>query len=115
MNFKRVSRLWRTVPALWATWWFIRENAHALEFITRHLIRNGLQGARVERARDAVTAIGAAVEKRFEVHARDGAVFSDAGLNVHQNGMPPAMTIEDLFARERTLHWPAGNHRQLRN
>src|ERR1051326_7196100 len=113
MNFQRITWLRRSVPALRSTRRFVRENARSLKFVTRHFVSNGLERAGVEGAGNAVTSICPAVKKRFEVHRRDRAVFLHPGLDVHQHRMTPAMTIEDLFARQSTFHRTAGNHRQL--
>ena len=93
--------------------WFVCEHARALELVTRHLVRHGLQRAGVERARDAVTSIRAAIEKRFEMHRRDRAIFLHARLNVHQHRMTTAMTIEDFFARQSAFDRPARDHGEL--
>jgi len=44
------------------------------------------------------------------VHARDGAIFREAGLDPHEHGVPPAVHVEDLLAREGDLH---GSPREL--
>src|ERR1043166_5199247 len=75
MDFERIPRLRRTVPSLWSTGRLICKDAGALEFIARHFVRHRLQRAGVERARDAVAAVRATVEKRFEVNRRDRATF----------------------------------------
>src|ERR1044072_9482336 len=115
VNLKPISRLRRAVSALRTTGRFISEDARALEFVTRHFVRHRLQRAGVERARDAIASISAAVEKGLEVHSSDRTIFLDTGLDVHENGMPAAMAIENIFARQDAFHWSAGDHRQLRN
>src|SRR6185503_9226873 len=87
VNFERVTRLRRAVPALWTTRRLVRERTQTLKLVTRHVIRDGLQRAGVERARHAATAIRAAVEKRLEVHRGDRAVVLHAGLYFHQHRM----------------------------
>src|SRR5215831_7485158 len=96
--FQRISRLRRAVASLWPAGRLVGENPGALEFVARHLVSDRLQRARVEGAGDSVTSIGAAIEKRFEVHGGDGAIFFHPGLNLHQHRMAAAMTIENLFA-----------------
>ena len=83
MNLKRVSRLRRAVASLGTAWRFIREDPYTLEFVAWHFISHSLQRARIERAGDAVTAIGSTVEESLEVHPGDRAILLDAGLDVH--------------------------------
>ncbi len=94
---------------------FVGKGAQPFELVTRHFIGHRLQGAGVEGAGHSITSIRAAIEKRFEVHRGDSAVLLDAGLDVHEDGVPAAMTIENFFAGQRHLYGPAGNHRQLAN
>ena len=49
------------------------------------------------------------------MHPGDRAIFLHSGLDVHQDRMTAAMTVEDLFARQRDLDRTAGNHRELAN
>src|SRR5437588_1322679 len=113
VNLKRVTRLRRSVSAFWTAGRLVRKHTCALKFVPGHFISDGLQGAGVERACDSITSIGAAIEKRFEVHRGDRAVFLHTGLDVHEHRMAAAMTIENFFACQRALHRPAGNHREL--
>src|SRR5262249_40818860 len=113
MNFERESRLRRAVPPLRSTRRFVSEHAQAFELVAWHIVGHRLKRPRVERARDAVTAVRAAVQKRPEVHRGDCAVILRTGLDPHQNGMPAAMTVEDFLASERDLHRTAGYHRKL--
>src|SRR5437016_10923665 len=83
MDFERVTGLRRAMPAFRPARRFVGESAQPLEFITGNVVGNSLQSTGVERARDSVAAVRAAVKKRFEMHRRDRAVFLDAGLNVH--------------------------------
>src|SRR5262249_15864696 len=53
---------------------------------------------------DAVGAIRPAVEPRPEVEGQDLAVLSDARPHPHEYGMAPAVGVEDLLARQRSLH-----------
>src|SRR5258705_1355191 len=115
MYFQRITRLWRTVSALWAAWRFVCEGTQSLEFVTRHLIGNRLQRASVKRAGNAVAPISAAVEKRLKMHSCYRAVFLYASLDMHQHWMTAAMAIESFLACERSLHRPSGNHRELAN
>src|SRR5687768_11975850 len=78
LDFDRVSRLWCAMAALGATRRLVGEYAHALKLVTRHVVRDGLQRARVERARDAIAAICAAIQERLEMHSGNRAVFLDA-------------------------------------
>src|SRR5438445_4854083 len=113
MNVERVARLRRAMATLWSTRRLGGESAQPLELVTRHFVGHGLQSTGVECARYAITPVGAAVQKRLEVHCGNGAVLLNAGFDVHQHGMPSTMAIENFFARERALHRPARNHRQL--
>src|SRR6266436_1825072 len=49
------------------------------------------------------------------MHRGDRAIFLHPGLDVHQDGMATAMTIENLFAGECALHRTTGQHRKLAN
>src|ERR1041384_1405829 len=98
MNFQSVTRLRRAVTTLWTTRRFIRKDARALKLVPRHVIRNCLQGAGIERAGDAVTSISSSVQERLEMHRSDRTVFLHSGLHVHQHRVSTAMAIENLFA-----------------
>src|SRR5258707_1190631 len=115
MDLKRVTRLRRAVSALGPARWFVGESAQALEFIARDVIRDRLQSTGVERARDAVAAVGAAIEKRFEVHRGDRTIFFHSGFDVHQDGMATAVTVENFFTSKSALHRPTRQHRKLAN
>src|SRR5687767_6433799 len=91
VNFQTITRLRRSMSSLGTARWFVCEHARALKLVTRHLVRHRLQRAGVERAGDTVTSISTAIEKRFKVHRRDGAIFLHACLNVHQHRMTTAM------------------------
>src|SRR5713101_4502910 len=80
MDFERVTRLRCAMPTLGSARRFVGESAQALEFVTRHVIRDRLQSPGVERTRDSIAAIGPAVKERFEMHRRDRAVFLHPGL-----------------------------------
>ena len=107
------ARLRRAVAALGAAGRLVGEDARALELVDGDLVRHRLERARVEGGRHAVGAVRAAVEPRAEVHAGDGAVLREAGLDPHQHGVAAAVDVEDLFARERDLHRAARELRQL--
>src|SRR6266566_200980 len=81
LHFQCITRLWRSVPALWSARRFVGEDAQAIEFVTRHFVSHRLQRAGVESTRDSVTPVSAAVEKRFEMHRGDRAVFLHPGFN----------------------------------
>src|SRR5689334_7675204 len=49
------------------------------------------------------------------MHCGDRAVVLHTGLDVHQDRMPPAMTIKNFLTRQRTLHWTTGDYRELAN
>src|SRR5439155_20082217 len=54
-----------------------------------------------------------AVEPRPEMTAGDVTLSREAGLDPHENGMPAAVRIEDLFAGQRDLHRPSRQLREL--
>src|SRR5260370_32531184 len=85
LNLQRIWRLRGAVPALWSARRLVGEDTQAIEFVTRHFVSHRLQRAGVERARDSVTAVCAAVKKRFEMHRGDRTVFLHSGLDVHQH------------------------------
>src|SRR2546421_11566713 len=99
VNFQRVTRLWRSMPAFRPARRLVSEDAHPVEFIPRHFVSNGLQSPGIERARHSVTSISSAIKKRFEVHRGNGAVFFHTCLYPHQDRMSATMTVKDLFAR----------------
>src|SRR6266536_4192611 len=108
MNLQGIAWLWRAMASLGTARWLIGEDPQTLKLVTRHFISNRLQDTRVERAGDAITSVGAAVEKRFEMHRSDRAIAFHAGLYPHQHRMASAMTIEDFFAGECNFHRTAG-------
>src|SRR5712691_1743839 len=83
VNLQSITRLRRAMPALWSTRWLVGEDTQSFEFVTRHFVSHRLQRAGIERARDAIAAVSAAIKKRFEVHRGDRAVFLHPGLYVH--------------------------------
>src|SRR6266852_8041322 len=115
MNFERIARLGRAMPALRSAWRFVSKNAQAIKLVAWHFISDSLQSSGVERARHAVAAIGAAVEKRFEMHRGDRAVLFHSGLDVHEDRMTATMTIKNFFARQRALHRTPRHHREFAN
>src|SRR4030095_6565695 len=110
MNLQGVSRLWRAMSSLRSARWFVCESAQPFEFVTRHVVGHRLQGPGVERARDSIASVGAAIQERFEMHGGDRAVFLHSSLDMHQNRMPATMTVENFFSSQRALHRPAGQH-----
>ncbi len=110
MDLERVTRLRCAVSTFGPARRFIGESAQALELVTRNVVSDRLQGPGVESARHSITAIGAAIKKRFEMHRRDRAVFLYSGLDMHQDWMPSAMTIENFFTSQSALHWSTSQH-----
>src|SRR6267378_4484023 len=94
------------VTALGPAGRLVRESAAALIAIARNVIGGGLQCSGVERARNSVRAIRAAVNQCLEMHSGDRAIFLDGGLEFYQDGMATTVTIENLFAGEADLDRP---------
>ena len=115
MYLEREARLRRAVPALGAARRLVREGARALKVIARDIVGDGLERASVVRACDAVGAVGAAIEQRFEMHSGNGSIALHTRAHPHQRGVAPAMTVENLFACQRDFHWPARDHGKLRH
>jgi len=115
MHLEREARLRRAVPALGPARRLVREGARALKVVARDVVGDGLKGARVVRARDAVGAVRAAIEQGLEMHSGDRSIALHPGAHPHQRRVAAAMTVEHLFARQRDLHWSAGHHRELRD
>src|SRR5215216_5484093 len=115
MNFQRIARLRRAVPAFWTTWSLIRKSAQSLKLVTWHVISHSLQRSAVERAHHPITPVRATIEKRLKVHRSDRAVVLHTGFDFHQHRMPPAVTIKNFFTRQRHLHRATSKHRQLAN
>src|SRR6058998_1861507 len=101
MDLEREAGLRRAVTTLGTARRLVREGASALEVIARDIVGHRLQCARVVRARNPVGAVGATVEQRAKVHARDCAVALHTGAYPHQRRVTAAMTVENLFARQR--------------
>src|ERR1044072_4136391 len=115
MNFQRVTRLRCAVPAFWTTRRLVRKGAQPLELVTRHVIRDRLQRARVERTRNSIASVCTAIEKRLKVHRGDRAIVLHTRLHTHQHRMPATMTVKHLFARQRYFDRTTRYHRQLAN
>ncbi len=115
VNFERVTRLRCAVPAFWTTWRFVCEGAQPLKLITRHVISDCLQRARVERTRNAVTSVRTTIKIRLKMHSGDRAVVLHTGFDSHQHRMASAMAVKNFFARQRHFHRSSGKHRQLAN
>src|SRR6185369_9433739 len=113
VNFQRITRLRCAMPAFWTTRRLVRESAHSLKLVTRHVISNGLQRPRVERTRNAVTPVRTTIEKRLKVHRSDRAVILHARFDSHQHRMASPMAVKNFFARQRHLYRSSGKHRQL--
>src|SRR5688500_20187559 len=96
LHFERRTRLRRTVPAFWSTGRLVGKGSYTLKLVTRHVIRDCLQRARIERARYAVTAIRTTVEVRLKVHRRDRAVVLHAGFDLHQNRVTSTVAIKEI-------------------
>jgi hypothetical protein len=60
-----------------------------------------------------VRAVGAAVEQRLQVHAREAPVLRHAGAEFHQHRVPAAVLVEHFLARQADLHRPAEHERRL--
>ena len=114
LHLLREPRLRGTVPPLGATGWLVGEGAARPEPVARHVVRDGLQLAGIQRRGRPVAAVTPAVQQRFQVHRHDRAVLFDPGLEPHQHRMPPAVRVEDLFARQRDLDRAPGEQRGLR-
>ena len=113
LTLEREAGLRRAVPALGSTRRLVGEDARGLELVHGDLVGDRIDHARVEGGRDAVGAVRAAVEPRPEVTAGDVTLSREAGLDPHENGMPAAVRIEDLFAGQRDLHRPSRQFREL--
>jgi hypothetical protein len=108
------ARLRRSVPALRAARRLVRERAAGLEPVARNLVGHRLQHAGVERARDAIRAVAAAIDQRLQADAGELAVLRHAGAELHQHRVPAAMHVEHFLAIQADLHRPAKNERRLR-
>ena len=115
LHFLAEPRLRRAVTALGTARRLVGEHAAAAEAVARNVVGHGLQRAGVEGAGDAVRSVGAAIEQRLQIQARDPAVVRHAGAEAHQHGMTAAMAIEHLFAIEADLHRPIEQQRRLRD
>ena len=115
MDFERESGLRRAVPALRAARRLVREHPRTLKPVSLDVVGDRLQGARVVGAGDTVRSVPPAVEIALEVHRLDRPVFRHAGPDLHEDRVAAAVAVEDLLARQRDLHGPAGQKRQLRD
>ena len=107
------ARLRRPVAALGAAGRLVGKDPRALELVDGHLVGHGLERARVEGRGDAVGAVGAAVEPGAEVHARDGAILGEAGLDPHEHRVAPTVDVEHFLAGQGELHRPPRELREL--
>ena len=106
LHFLAEPRLRRAVATFGPARRLVGEDAAASETIAGNVVGDRLQRTRVERARHAVRAVGAAVEQRLQIQAGDPAVVGHTGTEAHQHRMATAMAIEHLFAVEADLHRP---------
>src|SRR6185369_14333536 len=79
LTFEREARLDRAVAALGSARRLVGEDARALELVDRDLVGDRIDHARVERGRDAVRAVGSAVEPRPQMAAGDVALLRESG------------------------------------
>ena len=98
------TALGRAVTTLRTAGGLVGEDAASPEPVGRDLVGHRLQRAGVERARHAVRSIRAAIEQRLQVDAGDPAVGGHTGAEAHEHGMPAAMAVEHLLARQADLH-----------
>src|SRR5260370_718477 len=88
LDFLAETRLRSTMPALGPAGRLVRESAAALIAIARNVIGGGLQCSGVERARNSVGAIRAAVNQCLKMQSGNRTVLLDAGLEFHQDRVP---------------------------
>src|SRR6185369_9957803 len=103
----------RTVAALGSTRRLVGEDARALEFVYGDLVGDRIDHARIEGGRDAVRAVRAAVEPGPQVAAGDVTLLREPGLDPHEHGMASTVRVEDFFPRQRDLHRPSRQLREL--
>src|SRR6267378_2380131 len=103
LNFLAEARLDGAMAAFWSTRRFVGKGAATLETIARDVVGGGLQRTGIKGARYAVGAVAAPIDQRLEMHSGDGAIFLDAGLEFHQDGMTAAVTIKNFLACETNL------------
>src|SRR2546426_11980655 len=115
VDLEREPRLRSPVPPFRPARRFVRERPCTLEPVPWNMIGDGLQRARVVRAREPAGPVAAAVEQRLAVTAGDGAVLLQSCLHPHQRGMAPAVAVEHLFAREGDFYGSPRYHGQLRH
>ena len=113
LNLLAETALRRAMASLRPAGRLVREHAATLKPVRRDVVRDRLQRAGVERARDAVRSIRAAVENGLHFHPGDRAVVVHSGLHPHQHRMATAMAVEHLFAREADLHGTVEQPRRL--
>ena len=63
VNLQGVTRLWRSMSALWPARRFVREDSHSIEFVTRHFVSDSLQRTGIERTCHSVTSVRSAIKK----------------------------------------------------
>ena len=99
LDFLRPSRLGSAVAALRTAGCLVGEDSNGFEAVVRQCVGRGLKDARVKGARHTVAAVGPAIQYRAMMHGGNGSILFVSRLRRHQNRMPAAMTIKDLFTR----------------
>src|SRR5207245_2837701 len=103
LDFLSEARLGSPISPLRTTRSLVREHPYRFDFEARDLVGSGLKCSGVKGAGDAQAAVRSAVQNRAVVHRGDGAVLLEPGLGRHQSGMPSAVAVEHLLARQTDL------------
>src|ERR1700730_12172261 len=113
MRLEGEARLRRPVPSLWSAGWLVREQPDTLESVPRDGVRGRLQRAGVVGACNAVAAVSATCDSGMTLHPPDPFVSGETGADLHQDGMTPAVGVEDFLAGQCDLDRASGDDGQL--
>src|SRR3989442_14025009 len=113
MRLQGKAGLRRAVASLGPTGRLVREQADTLESIAGDRVGGCLEGAGVVRAGHPVTPVATAVEEAAKLHGRDVAVLRQSRLDLHEDGVTPAVRVEDFLTREADLDRAPGDDGQL--
>ncbi len=113
LAFEGEPGLRRAVAAFGPTGRLVGEHPRPLELVHRHPVGDGVDDSGVEGRGDAVRSVGAAVQPRLDVAARDVAVAREARLQPHQHRMTAPVDVKDFLAGEGDLDRAARDLREL--
>ena len=101
------------MTALRPTGGLIGKDSNGFKSVIRQFVGGRLQDARVERARHAMAAVGAAIQYGAVMHGGEGSVLLISRFRRHQYRMPSAMAVKDFFTGQTDFYGTARDHRKF--